>query len=115
MFPNRPRRPVVVRIRVTRVRRLRQRLVGRSVAARAADAVVPAAGQVPAPVPALARAPDLDQVRDLAQAVDLPVVLAGQPPVPVRDRAVLLVDRADARVRREDSHHEFLRSEHEDQ
>ncbi len=75
MFPNRPRRPVVVRIRVTRVRRLRQRLVGRSVAAQAVDAVVPA---------------------------------AGQPPVPVRDQAVLPVDRADARDRREDSSMNFF-------
>jgi len=106
MFPNRPRRPVVVRIRVTRVRRLRQRLVGRSEAAQAVDAVVPAAVQVPVPVPALALV--LDQVRDLAQAVDHPVVLVGQPPAPVRDRAVLLVDRADARVRREDSPMNFF-------
>ena len=104
MFPNRPRRPVVVRNRVTRVRRLRQRLVGRSVAAQAADAVVLAAVQVPAP--ALALVPG--QVRDLAQAVDLPVALAGQPPVPVRDQAVLPVDRADARVRREDSSMNFF-------
>lgn len=104
MFPNRPRRPVVVRIRVTRVRRLRQRLVGRSVAAQAVDAVVPAAVQVPAP--ALALVPV--QVRDLAQAVDLPVVLAGQPPVPVRDRADRLVDRAAAPDRREDSYMNFF-------
>ena len=106
MFPNRPRRPVVVRIRVTRVRRLRQRLVGRSVAAQAVDAVVPAAVQVPVPVPALALV--LDQVRDLALvaapaqglapvpahvrvrvqvAAGVPRAAAVHLPVPVRDRA----------------------------
>ena len=127
MFPNRPRRPVVVRIRVTRVRRLRQRLVGRSVAAQAADAVVPAAVQVPVPVPALALV--LDQVRDLAQVVapaqglaPVPVhararvqVAAGVPraaavhlPVPVRVRADRLVDRAAAPDRRDDSNMNFF-------
>lgn len=127
MFPNRPRRPVVVRIRVTRVRRLRQRLVGRSVAAQAVDAVVPAAVQVPVPVPALALV--LDQVRDLAQVaapaqglapvpahVRVPVqVAAGVPraaavhlPVPVRVRADPRVDRAAAPDRRDDSHMNFF-------
>ena len=127
MFPNRPRRPVVVRIRVTRVRRLRQRLVGRSVAAQAADAVVPAAVQVPVPVPALALV--LDQVRDLALVaapaqglapvpahVRVPVqVAAGVPraaavhlPVPVRVRADPLVDRAAAPDRRDDSNMNFF-------
>ena len=125
MFPNRPRRPVVVRIRVTRVRRLRQRLVGRSVAAQAADAVVPAAVQVPVPVPALALV--LDQVLDLALvAVPAQVlaqahvrvrvqVAAGVPraaavhlPVPVRVRADPLVDRAAAPDRRDDSNMNFF-------
>ena len=127
MFPNRPRRPVVVRIRVTRVRRLRQRLVGRSVAAQAADAVVPAAVQVPVPLPALALV--LDQVRDLAQVVapaqglaPVPVhararvqVAAGVPraaavhlPVPVRVRADPRVDRAAAPDRRDDSNMNFF-------
>jgi hypothetical protein len=76
------------------------------VAAQAVDAGVPAAVQVPALVPALALVPY--QVRDLAQAVDPRVVLVGQPPVPVRDQAVLPVDRADARVRREDSSMNFF-------
>ena len=129
MFPNRPRRPVVVRIRVTRVRRLRQRLVGRSVAAQAADAVVPAAVQVPVPVPALALV--LDQVRDLAQVVAPAQGLAPVPvharararvqvaagvhraaavhlPVPVRVRADPLVDRAAAPDRRDDSNMNFF-------
>ena len=127
MFPNRPRRPVVVRIRVTRVRRLRQRLVGRSVAAQAADAVVPAAVQVPVPVPALALV--LDQVRDLALvaapaqglapvpalvrvrvqvAAGVPRAAVGQPPAPVRDRADPLVDRAAAPDRRDDSNMNFF-------
>ena len=127
MFPNRPRRPVVVRIRVTRVRRLRQRLVGRSVAAQAADAVVPVAVEVPVPVPALALV--LDQVRDLALVAapaqglaPVPVhararvqVAAGVPraaavhlPVPVRVRADPLVDRAAAPDRRDDSNMNFF-------
>ena len=119
MFPNRPRRPVVVRIRVTRVRRLRQRLVGRSVAAQAVDAVVPAAVQVPVPVPALALV--LDQVLDLALAAAPAQGLAPVPahvrvqvaavvpraaavhlPVPVRARADPPVDRAAAPDRRDD-------------
>ena len=121
MFPNRPRRPVVVRIRVTRVRRLRQRLAGRSVAAQAADAAVPAAVQVPAPALALV----LDQVRDQALVVvpaqglaPVPVrvrVAAGDPrvvavhlPAPVRDRADPLVDRAAAPDRRDDSNMNFF-------
>ena len=121
MFPNRPRRPVVVRIRVTRVRRLRQRLAGRSVAAQAADAAVPAAVQVPAPALALV----LDQVRDQALVVvpaqglaPVPVrvrVAAGDPrvvavhlPAPVRDRADPLVDRAAAPDRRDDSTMNFF-------
>ena len=125
MFPNRPRRPVVVRIRVTRVRRLRQRLVGRSVAAQAADAVVPAAVQVPVPVPALALV--LDQVLDLALAAapaqglapahvrvraqvaaGVPRAAAVHLPVPVRVRADPRVDRAAAPDRRDDSHMNFF-------
>lgn len=125
MFPNRPRRPVVVRIRVTRVRRLRQRLVGRSVAAQAVDAVVPAAVQVPVPVPALALV--LDQVLDLALAAAPAQGLAPVPahvrvqvaavvpraaavhlPVPVRVRADPLVDRAAAPDRRDDSNMNFF-------
>jgi rubrerythrin len=97
------------------------------VAAQAADAVVPAAVQVPVPVPALALV--LDQVRDLAQVVALaqglapvpahvrvPVqVAAGVPraaavhlPVPVRVRADPLVDRAAAPDRRDDSNMNFF-------
>lgn len=123
MFPNRPRRPVVVRIRVTRVRRLRQRLVGRSVAAQAVDAVVPAAVQVPVPVPALALV--LDQVLDLALAAApaqglapahvrvqvaavVPRAAAVHLPVPVRVRADPRVDRAAAPDRRDDSHMNFF-------
>lgn len=125
MFPNRPRRPVVVRIRVTRVRRLRQRLVGRSVAAQAVDAVVPAAVQVPVPVPALALV--LDQVLDLALAAapaqglapahvrvraqvaaGVPRAAAVHLPVPVRVRADPRVDRAAAPDRRDDSHMNFF-------
>ena len=123
MFPNRPRRPVVVRIRVTRVRRLRQRLVGRSVAAQAVDAVVPAAVQVPVPVPALALV--LDQVLDLALAAApaqglapahvrvqvaavVPRAAAVHLPVPVRARADPLVDRAAAPDRRDDSNMNFF-------
>lgn len=125
MFPNRPRRPVVVRIRVTRVRRLRQRLAGRSVAAQAADAVVPAAVQVPAPVPALALV--LDQVRDQALvaapaqglapalvrvrvqvAAGDPRVVAVHLPAPVRAPADPPVDRAAAPDRRDDSNMNFF-------
>ena len=123
MFRNRPRRPVVVRIRVTRVRRLRQRLVGRSVAAQAVDAVVPAAVQVPVPVPALALV--LDQVLDLALAAApaqglapahvrvqvaavVPRAAAVHLPVPVRARADPLVDRAAAPDRRDDSPMNFF-------
>ena len=125
MFPNRPRRPEVVRIRVTRVRRLRQRLVGRSVAVQLVDAAVPAAVQVPVLVPALALV--LDRVRDLALAAapaqglapvpahvrvrvvaDDPRVAAVHLPVPVRARADPPVDRAAAPDRRDDLHMNFF-------
>lgn len=103
MFRNRPTNLGVDRIRVNRVRRPPRPPVVRAAAVQVVDVAVLVLVAVPAQ--ALARAHV--RVRVQAAAGD-PRVAADHRPAPVRVRADLLVDRAAAPDRRDDSHMNFF-------